>query len=193
MSLTAASKVCLIVILLFITVTASTRAEPSRKISQTSICPMFDTAGWVNTQMSGRLLIRSGTNGKNILLTMRDEFEKGDRHRAVYEFFPEAKSLRKVPDLNWDAAASPSSECVSRSGNTKDKFNISGEKLFFDKKEVPVKGSVLITAASSPSGMNVAILSADGPRMKSPMPFLGGGQNSRGSTLSPVIFRDQWR
>jgi len=25
---------------------------------------MFDTAGWVNTQMSGRLLIRSGTNGK---------------------------------------------------------------------------------------------------------------------------------
>ena len=161
MSLTAASKVCLIVILLFITVTASTRAEPSRKISQTSICPMFDTAGWVNTQMSGRLLIRSGTNGKNILLTMRDEFEKGNRHRVVYEYDPKAKSLRKVSDLNWDGIASPISECFSQPQQFPEKFKVTGEKLFF-------------------GGKYVAILSADGPRKGSLMPFFGGGQNSKG-------------
>jgi hypothetical protein len=180
MSLTAASKVCLIVILLFITVTASTRAEPSRKISQTSICPMFDTAGWVNTQMSGRLLIRSGTNGKNILLTMRDEFEKGNRHRVVYEYDPKAKSLRKVSDLNWDGIASPISECFSQPQQFPEKFKVTGEKLFFGNREVSIKGAVLIFAAFSPSGKYVAILSADGPRKGSLMPFFGGGQNSKG-------------
>ena len=81
------------------------------------------------------------------------------------------KSLREVPDLSGDAVASPYSECVSPSRNISDKSNITGEKLFFGKREVPAKGSVLITTASSPSGRNVAILSADGPRMRSRMPL----------------------
>ena len=106
-SLKASSRVWLIVILVFTVVMVFTRGETSQKISQTSICPVFNTADWVNTQMPGRLLIRSGMDGKNILLTMRDEFEKGNRHRAVYEYDPRAKSLQKVPDRNWDAAASP--------------------------------------------------------------------------------------
>ena len=127
-SLKAASKVCLIVILLFMGATASVRAETSRKISQTFIYPMFDTAGWVNTQMSGRLLIRSGTKGKNILLTMRDEFEKGIRHRVVYEYDPKAKSLQKVSDLNWDGLASPISECFSQSQQFPEKFKVAWGK-----------------------------------------------------------------
>jgi hypothetical protein len=180
MSLKAASKVCLIVILLFMGVAASTLAEKSGKISQTFIYPTFDTAGWVNTQMSGRLLIRSGTNGKNILLTMCDEFEKGNRHRVVYEYDPKAKSLQKVSNLNWDGLASPISECFSQSQQFPGKFKVTGEKLFFGIREVSIKGAVFISAAFSPSGRYVAILSADGPRKGSLMPFFGGGQNSKG-------------
>ncbi len=179
-SLKAASKVCLIVILLFMGATASVRAETSRKISQTFIYPMFDTAGWVNTQMSGRLLIRSGTKGKNILLTMRDEFEKGIRHRVVYEYDPKAKSLQKVSDLNWDGLASPISECFSQSQQFPEKFKVAGEKLFFGDRQISIKGAIFISAAFSPSGRYVAILSAEGPRKGSLMPFLGGGQNSKG-------------
>ena len=41
---------------------------------------------------------------------------------------------------------------------------VTGEKLFFDNREVSIKGAVLIFAAFSPSGKYVAILSADGPR-----------------------------
>jgi len=48
--------------------------------------------------MPGRLLIRSGMEGKNIFLTMRDEFEKGNKHRAIYEYDHRSKSLQKVPD-----------------------------------------------------------------------------------------------
>lgn len=180
MSLKVASKVRLIVILLLIAATASTQAEPSHEISQTFICPIFDTAGWVNTQMSGRLLIRSGQNGMNILLTMRDEFEKGYRHRVVYEYNPKVKSLQKVSDLDWDGISSPIAECFSQSRQVPEQFKVTGEKLFFGNREVSIKGTVLISAAFSPSGKYVAILSADGPRKVSLMPFLGGGQNSKG-------------
>ena len=141
---------------------------------------MFDTVDWVNTQALGRLLIRSGMNGKNIFLTMRDEFEKGNRHRAVYEYDPKAKSLQKVPDLNWDAVANPIAECFSQPQRFSEKFKVTGEKLFFGNREIPIKGAVLISSAYSPSGNAVAILSADGPRKGSLMPFLGGGKNSKG-------------
>jgi len=68
------------------------------------------------------------------------------------------------------------------------KFKVTGEKLFFGNREVSIKGAVLIFAAFSPSGKYVAILSADGPRKGSLMPFFGGGQKLKGPTLSPVIF-----
>jgi len=173
-------SVSLMVVLSFIGVIVFARAEASPQISQTVVCPTYDTAGWVNTQMPGRLLIRNGMDGKNIHLTMRNESEKGDRHRAVYEYDTRAKRLQKVPDLNWDTAASPVTECFSRSRPFPGKIKVTGEKLFFDSREVPIKGAVLISAAYSPGGQTVAILSADGPRKGSPMPFLGGGQNAKG-------------
>jgi hypothetical protein len=180
MALKAASRVWLIVILLFIGVMVFTRTETSRKISQTFICPVFDTVDWMNTQMPGRLLIRSGRDGKNILLTMRDESEKANRHRVVYEYDPKAKSLRKVPDLTWDAVAGPIAECFSQPQQFPERIKVTGEKLFFGNREVSIKGAVLISSAFSPSGQYVAILSADGPRKGSLLPFLGGGQNSGG-------------
>ena len=180
MSLRASGRVWLIVILVFIGVMVFSRGETSHKISQTSICPIFNTVDWVNTQMPGRLLIRSGMDGKNTLLTMRDEFEQGNRHRAVYEYDPKAKSLQKVPDLNWDAAASPIAERFSRHQQVPEKFKVNGERLFFGNREVTIKGAVLISSAYSPSGNAVAILSADGPRKGSIMPSLGGGQNAKG-------------
>jgi hypothetical protein len=111
---------------------------------------------------------------------MRDEFEKGNMHRAVYEYDPKAQNLRKVPDLKWDAAASTITECFSQSQQFPEKFKVNGEKLFFGNREIPIKGAVLISSAYSPSDNAVAILSADGPRKRSNMPFLGGGQNSKG-------------
>ena len=132
--------------------------------------PVFDTADWVNTQMPGRLLIRSGMDGE-ILLTMRDELEKGVKHRAVYEYDPKAKRLPKVPDAKWEASVIPISECVSQPQKIPGDFKVT---------EVPVKGSVLVSSAYSPSVNVLAILSADGPRKGSIMPFIGGGQNSKG-------------
>ncbi len=143
-------------------------------------CPIYDTDGWLNTQMPGRLLIRNGVSGEDILLTMRDEFEKGDRHRAIYEYNPSGKRFHKVLDSKWDASVTPISECVLRPQKLPDKFKITGEKLFFEQQEVPVNGAVLISSSYSPSGKAIAILSADGPRTGSFMPFLGGGQNSKG-------------
>ena len=167
----------LIIILLFIGVMVDLQVEASHK------CPIFDTVGWVNTQMPGKLLIRTGMIGGNILLTMHglhDELEKGIKHRTVYEYDPDAKRLRKVPDSKWDASSNPISECVSRPQNYSDKFKVTGEKLFFDNQEVPVQGAVLVSTSCSPGGNAVAILSADGPRKNSIMPFIGGGQNSKG-------------
>jgi hypothetical protein len=143
-------------------------------------CPIFDTGDWRNTQMPGRLLIRKGMSGEDILLTMRDEFEKGNRHRAVYEYNHKGKRFHKIPDLTWDTSVSPISECGVRTQKLPDKFNVAGEKLFFENQQVPVTGAVLLSASYSPSGKAIAILSADGPRKGSFMPFLGGGQNSRG-------------
>ena len=143
-------------------------------------CPIFNTGGWLNTQMPGRMLIRAEMSGERILLTMRDEFEKGNKHRTVYEYDPKVKRLQKAPDSRWDASVSPVSECVSRPQNLHDKFKVTGEKLFFDNQEVPVNGTVLISSSYSPSSKAVAILSADGPRKDSFMPYLGGGQNSKG-------------
>jgi len=163
--------VWLIAILLFMVIT---RAEASQT------CPIFDTVGWLNTQLPGRLLIRGGMSDENILLTMRDEFEKGNRHRAVYEYDPKMKILQKVPDSIWDGSVSPISECVSQPQKPTDKFKGTGEKLYFENQEVPVKGAVLISSSFSPSGKAVAILLAAGPRKGSFMPFLGGGQNSKG-------------
>jgi hypothetical protein len=157
-----------------------TWAEPSHCISQISLSPIFDTVAWVNTQMPGRLIIRRGIDSTTLFLTMRDEFEKGTGHRAVYEYDPKTQSLRKVPDLKWDAVTSAVTECFSQSQQFPEKFKVNGEKLFFGNQEIPVKGAVLISSAYSPSGNTVAILSADGPRKRSGMPFLGGGQNSKG-------------
>lgn len=165
---------------LFLGVMVFTWAEPSRSISQISTSPIFDTVDWVNTQMPGRLLIRRGLDSKTIFLTMRDEFEKGNRHRAVYEYDPKAQSLRKVPGLKWDEVTSAITECFSQSQQFPEKFKVHGEKLFFGNREIPIQGAVLVSSAYSPSGNAVAILSADGPRKGSVMPFLGGGQNSKG-------------
>jgi hypothetical protein len=170
----------LIVIGLFLGVMAIAWAEPSHSISPMSMPPVFDTVDWVNTQMPGRLIIRTGLDGKTIFLTMRDEFEKGNKHRAGYEYDPKAQSLQKVSGLKWDEVTSAITECFVQSQQFPEKFKISGEKLFFDNREIPVKGTVLISSAYSPSGKAVAILSADGPRKGSGMPFLGGGQNSKG-------------
>lgn len=142
--------------------------------------PIFDTVDWVNTRMPGRLIIRRGTDGKTLLLTMRDEYEKGNSHRAVYEYDTKAQDLKKVPDLKWDTVTSAITECFSQSQLFPEKFTIDGEKLFFGNREVPIKGAVLISSSYSPRGTTVAILSADGPRKGSLMPFLGGGQNSKG-------------
>jgi hypothetical protein len=179
-TLKRAGRVCLIIVLVPISVMVFTLAEASTKIPETVKVQVFDTAGWVNTQMPGRLLIRRAASGENMLLTMRDEFEKGGRHRAVYEYEPGAKSLRKIPNQNWDAAASPISECFSPSRSFPEKFKVSGEKLFSGNREVTVKGAVLLSVSHSPSGNTVAILSADGPRKGSLMPFLGGGSSSKG-------------
>jgi hypothetical protein len=163
--------VWLIVILLFM-------VTPQAEASQTY--PIFDTAGWLNTQLPGRLLIRGGMSDENIFLTMRDEFEQGNKHRAVYEYDPKMKSLQKVPDSKWDGSMTPITECASKPQKPPDKFKGIGEKLYFDNQEVPIKGAVLISSSYSPSGKAVAILSAAGPRKGSLMPFLGGGQNSNG-------------
>jgi hypothetical protein len=180
MYLTASNRVWLMVIGLFVGVMVFTWAEPSRSVSQISMSPVFDTVDWVNTQMPGRLIIRRGLDSKTIFLTMRDEFEKGNRHRAVYEYDPKAQSLRKVPGLKWDEVTSAITECFSQSEQFPEKFKVNGEKLFFGNRELPIKGAVLVSSAYSPSGNAVAILSADGPRTGSGMPFLGGGQNAKG-------------
>jgi hypothetical protein len=180
MYLKASGRVWLMVIGLFLGVMVVTWAEPSHSISQILVSPIFDTVDWMNTQMPGRLIIRRGLDSKTIFLTMRDEFEKGNRHRAVYEYDPEAQSLRKVPGLKWDEVTSAITECFSQSQQFPEKFKVNGEKLFFGNREIPMKGAVLISSAYSPSGNAVAILSSDGPRKRSGMPFLGGGQNSKG-------------
>ena len=61
-------------ILLFIGVIIFFRAERSHTISQAFIGPIFDTGDWMNSQIPGRLQLRSGMEGMSILLTMRDEF-----------------------------------------------------------------------------------------------------------------------
>ena len=130
--------------------------------------------------MPGRLLIRNGLDSENIFLSMRDELEKEIKHRAVYEYDPKAKRLRKVTDSKWDTTANLISECVSQPQKFSSNFRVTADKLFFGNQEVHVKGAVLVAFSYSPSGNVLAILSADGPRKGSIMPFIGGGQNSKG-------------
>jgi hypothetical protein len=180
MYLKTSNRAWLMVIGSFLGVMVGTWAGPSHSVSQISMPPVFDTVDWANTQMPGRLIIRTGLDSKTIFLTMRDEFEKGTRHRAVYEYDPKAQSLRKVSGLKWDEVTSAITECFAQSQQFPEKFKVNGEKLFFGNREIPIKSAVLISSAYSPSGNTVAILSADGPRKGSGMPFLGGGQNSKG-------------
>jgi hypothetical protein len=180
MYLKTSNRAWLMVIGSFLGVMVGTWAGPSHSVSQISIPPVFDTVDWANTQMPGRLIIRTGLDSKTIFLTMRDEFEKGTRHRAVYEYDPKAQSLPKVSGLKWDEVTSAITECFAQSQQFPEKFKVNGEKLFFGNREIPIKSAVLISSAYSPSGNTVAILSADGPRKGSGMPFLGGGQNSKG-------------
>ena len=155
------------------------KQEPN-DTSQSLVSPVFDTAAWMNTQIPGRILIRD-FGDKKLLLTMRDEFEKSNKHRAVYLYDPSAQSLQQVSDEKWHTAASLMTECFSQSQQFTERFKVNGEKLFFGNLEVPIEGVVLISLAYSPSGDKVAVLSADGPRRKgSLMPFFGGGQNSKG-------------
>lgn len=154
--------------------------EVSNSTSQSLVSPLFDTwPGWMNTQMPGRILIRDFGDEK-LFLTVRDEYEKGNKHRAVYLYDPDAQSLQQVPDEKWNTVVNPIAECFSQSQQFPEKFKVNGEKLFFGNQEVPIKGAVLISLAYSPSGNAVAVLSADGPRKGSFLPFLGGGQNAKG-------------
>ena len=87
------------------------KQEPNNA-SQSFASPIFDTTAWMNTQMPGRLLIRDFSD-KKLLLTMRDEFEKSNKHRAVYLYDPSTQNLQQVPDEKWYMAGSPVTECLS--------------------------------------------------------------------------------
>ena len=183
------NKIWIIIVVIFIVILGFyilarkqvlTQPEVANNTSQSLVSPLFDTwPGWMNTQLPGQILIRD-SDDKKLLLTVRDEFEKGNKHRAVFLYDPNAQNLQQVSDEKWGTETNPITECFSQSQQVPEKFKVSGEKLFFGNQEVLIKGAVLVSLAYSPSSNKVAVLSADGPRKGSIMPFLGGGQSSKG-------------
>ena len=132
--------------------------------------------------MPGGLFIRDGTDGKNLLLTLRGEVEmsyhpESNKHGAVYLYDPSAQSLQQVPDEQWDTATTPiiDVEGFFKSHKVEGKFQVNGEKLFFGNQEVLYKGKLIMGTAYSPDGNKFVVLSADGPQRISSPNFLGGG------------------
>ncbi|HEV2764155.1 MAG TPA: hypothetical protein VGV38_14320 [Pyrinomonadaceae bacterium] len=118
----------------------------------------------------GSLLVRRESAGAGALLlrhTMRE---------TLYRYDPAARALTQVGAEAWERAVGPVAECARQ-------FAPPESKLALDQKadrlraaggrEVATAGRVPLALVASPSGRWVAVLSADGPKKGSLMPFSG--------------------
>lgn len=135
--------------------------------SMTMDVPLFETPAWRST---GVILLRSEEEGKGALLLKHRE------RGAVYFYDPKTQNLSLVSTELWQKASGSIGNCELQVPPSPSKMDIDKSgKLRASDIEVATAGTTILDLRVSPSGNKVAVLSADGPKDGSILPFLGSG------------------
>lgn len=140
--------------------------------------PLLETPAWrTGNPLSPRqLLLRIETEDEETILL------KLSNNEAIYRYNPNTQSLSLVPVERWQGATGPIEDCDTQFPppyleldiDTRSDRLVAGQ----DSKrtrEVQTAGSTVLSLRASPSGTMAAVLSAEGRKRGSILPFLGGG------------------
>lgn len=162
-----------------------------RQRGPTGDVPLFRTAGW---SADGSLLLRTDRDGARDSLVLRQLTPEESMSRRYgentssagapaspqsisYRYVPGPPLLAQVDAAAWNNANGSECDCDSQGGTTPDPFELDGRKntLYYRGTAVPTSGRTVLWIAMSPTRSRVAVLSAEGARPDSVMPFLGVG------------------
>lgn len=143
------------------------------------VSPLFHTPAWRTIQVAGHL-IRGGDS--TLLVTVKDwgHVYQKQGHGPVYEYDPRTDQLREVPAEAWEQAPGDIADCHRQPSLSALRLDEQAGTLFYRDRVLPTNGRVALTVTVSPSQRRVAVLSAEGPKIRALMPFLGGAANARG-------------
>ncbi len=135
--------------------------------------PLFETPAWQGKDLAygDQLMLRRVAPGAGALLL------KHTRGTTVYRYDPTARTLTPVGDEEWRRALGAVAECGQQFAPPPQVLALDpkSDKLLAGGRVVPTAGRLALKVIASPSGKWVAVLSADGSKGSSLMPFTGGG------------------
>jgi len=104
------------------------------------------------------------------------------RREMAYRYDRATQELSLVPNEHWEGASGPVVECPSgfeppglRIESLKSPPHPRFDQLLAGDRVIPTAGAQALKIHESPSGKFAAVLSADGERKESPLPFYGPG------------------
>jgi hypothetical protein len=114
----------------------------------------------------------------------------------IYRYDPAARELHTVALAEWRSATSPIANCVEQFSPNPRKLEISADaeaKLMDGSgRSIATAGTFTENVTVSPDGKRVAVLSANGPKSVSLLPFLGGPM-PLGQRYHQVISMDDFK
>ena len=142
--------------------------------------PQQKTPAWEfkdRNEYKHELMLRRETEAGGALLIKRTDLE------TVYRYDPETRRISAVSDSQWQESTGTITNCFNYftrkpvSNGPSITVNEPEHKLLIGKpgawRELPTAGGYPLDHKESPSGRWVAVLSATGPAIPSPLPIIG--------------------
>jgi hypothetical protein len=174
------------------TATPAIAEATARSTTQSRTSRLFKTPAWQGVPIATHLV--RGSSNETLLFTVQSwEHLRGDSrgHGPVYEYAPQVNELHEATRETWDRATGDIVDCSSQSVGAQQlsdfRLDPKAGRLFYKGGLILTKGSVALAFRLSPSQEAVAVLSAKGPKIRSFMPFLGGGASAHGQHYHEVF------
>lgn len=129
--------------------------------------PLLETPAW---RRQGALLLRREAPGGALLLKL-------DTSEVVYRYDPARRSLSPAGEAEWRRAAGRVARCAEQLQPPPQVLRVDPrvDRLLAGGREVETAGATALWLRASPGGGWAAVVSADGPKRRSLLPFIGGG------------------
>lgn len=115
---------------------------------------------------------------------------------TIYRYEPADHALRTVDFAEWQSSTSPIASCVEQFSPDPRRLKINsdaeGKLVDASGRAIPTAGTFATMLLASPDHKRAAVLSANGPKSHSLLPFLGGPQ-PLGQRYHQVISTDDFK